>query len=137
MRLWNGIAVVLIAGGLLAGCETATPQKYEARLERWVGSNVDDLVLAWGPPDGSFQLEDGRTVIGYKKSEVTSPGSDASLGIGGWSGGGRFGTGIGTSFPLGGSSLSRVETRVCETRFIVADRVVKAWSWEGNNCVSK
>lgn len=137
MRLWSGFAAVLIAGGLLAGCETATTQKYEARLERWVGAPVDDLVLAWGPPDSSFKLEDGREVIEYKKSEVTGYGSGASVGVGTWSGsrGGGFGTGVG--FPLGGHPSDRIATHTCETRFIVADRVVKAWSWEGNNCVSK
>ncbi len=51
------IAVVL----LLAGCYTT--ENYEKILAMWVGSHVDSLVLSWGPPQVSFKLSNGKTVL--------------------------------------------------------------------------
>lgn len=119
----------------VAGCALPTTQKYEAKLEPLIGMPVDDLVLKWGPPQSSFTMGDGRTVIEYSKSELVASGGGTSFGIGGGSRGPSIGTGVSTSFPVRGGSYG--EGRHCKTRFIVSkERVVQAWSWEGNHCVS-
>ena len=38
---------------------------YEKILNSWVGSNLDNLVMKWGPPGNSFQLSNGGRVLEY------------------------------------------------------------------------
>jgi len=53
-------AAAFISIALLSGC--ATTANYEEILDTWVGSHVDDLVVSWGPPQGTFDLSDGGKV---------------------------------------------------------------------------
>ncbi len=53
---WTAIAVAM----LLAGC-TRAPEIANS----WVGRHVDELVMAWGPPQGSHVFADLRRVISY------------------------------------------------------------------------
>lgn len=118
-----------------AGCALPTTQKYEAKLEPLIGQPVDELVMAWGPPQGNFTLSDGRTMIEYTRSEALVSRGGTSVGIGGWSHGPSVGTGVSASFPLDGGYSGK--GRYCRTRFIVSmERIVQAWSWEGNACVA-
>ena len=75
-----------------AGCALPTTQKYEAKLEPLIGQPVDELVMAWGPPQGNFTLSDGRTMIEYTRSEALVSRGGTSVGIGGWSHGPSVGT---------------------------------------------
>jgi hypothetical protein len=126
-----------LALGLLlavAACAQPTVQAYEAQLEQFVGRPVDELAMSWGPPQGTFTMADGNTVMEYSKNEGYSSGSGTTVGLGGFSSGGSVGTGLGLSFPLGGGG---VEPKQCKTRFIVSpDRIVKSWGHEGNACTA-
>jgi hypothetical protein len=61
MKGRNGILAFAIAMGLFsAGC--AATNKV---MVSWVGQPSEDLIAKWGPPDSSFQFEDGRRVLGW------------------------------------------------------------------------
>src|SRR5579859_4206971 len=57
---------------LLAGC--ATTEKYEAKLNSWVGADMNALVNSWGYPSSSFSAPDGNTVYVYdSRGSYTTP----------------------------------------------------------------
>ena len=120
-----------------AGCAGPTREAYVAQVESFIGRPVDELALNWGPPQGSYTLQNGDTLVEYSKGgETIGSGSGTSLGLGGFgSSGGGFGTGIGLSFPLGGGDTQTAPG--CKTRFTVSpDRVVRSYSLEGNGCTA-
>lgn len=117
---------VLAALALLAAC--ATTANYEAEVQRWVGSPVDELVLEWGPPDNQFTLADGRSVIEYRYEATSGGGSytDTETQI-------DLSTGQLVQTPV--SKTRPVRRHWCRTRFVVsADRVVTSYSFQGNAC---
>jgi hypothetical protein len=61
MRSWSGcVAAGLLATVTLSGC--ASRQETAVRLgQQYVGQNVDDLVVRFGPPKSSFKMNSGDT----------------------------------------------------------------------------
>jgi hypothetical protein len=55
--------VLICCLALFAGC--ATTASYQKTLQSWVGSSVDSLVKAWGPPQSSYELSDGGQILEY------------------------------------------------------------------------
>ena len=120
---------------VLAGCETTAA--YEAKLQLWVGRHVDELVRAWGPPNGTYTFRDGSRVIQFARERTVSvPGQTTLRPILAPATGGS-----------GGSRTIYVEEHVsephllafsCETTFDVdAKGVIRAWRWRGNDCVAR
>lgn len=130
------IALLLCLG--LCGC--ATTAKYEAKLDNWIGASEDSLVSAWGVPNKSYNLKDGKRAIEYSHKETirsggylyTTPQSTYQSGT------------IGNK-PYSGTSTTYV-TQVepvqkyklsCKTSFIInTSGKVENWHHEGNDCVS-
>jgi len=70
----NKFKICLILTMLLMGC--ATTEKYEAKLNVWVGRNINDLTNAWGYPQSSFKAPDGNMVYVYgRQINVSNYGS--------------------------------------------------------------
>lgn len=67
----------VIAIGLLSLCGCAlfaSTDKYEAKLNTWIGHPVTDLEDSWGYAAGSFIAADGNKVYVYSSSSsVTQP----------------------------------------------------------------
>ena len=132
----------LIAALLLGGCTTTA--NYEAALQQWVGRPLDDLVLAWGPPQSSYTLQDGRKVVEYLRQRVIySPGftwyrphtiyhqgqaynADGSPA-------GIYQDSSTIFIPEESPGDSRYLE--CRTRFTISKQGdIEKWGWEGNDC---
>lgn len=120
---------------VLAAC--ATTEAYEKILQSWVGSHVDDLVRAWGPPHGSHTFKDGSRAYLYVRSRtvalaapqvyrpVVIPDRGAP-------------SGARTAFVEESIGEPRLHAFTCETTFeIDPDGIVRKWTWRGNDCVAR
>jgi len=138
--------LIIAFAGILCGC--ATTANYEKILNTWVGSHVDNLVSSWGPPQGSFTLSDGSTVIEYINSRYTQVGGytytvpETTYRSGSVS---TSGTGGSSSGTYSGTSTTYVQKQapvytvnlMCKTRFTVNPQgIITKWSWQGNNCTA-
>ncbi|MCX5852959.1 MAG: hypothetical protein NT072_13080 [Deltaproteobacteria bacterium] len=116
---------------LISAC--ATTEKYEAALNSWVGSDINDLVYSWGYPDSSFDAPNGNKVYMYSQGGSfqmpTTYRTTANV-----HGYGNTAYGSATTRAYGGQTLNLW----CDTYFEVdsSQRIVR-WSWEGNRCVSE
>ena len=105
-RVWLLLVCVVL------GCALPTKEKYNAKLNTWIGADVADLIIAWGPPSDTTTLPTPDTTGVTKKYtwHVINywPGYDGQ------------------------------EARYCDTTFSVnaMDKVV-TWTWKGTNCTSK
>lgn len=59
---------VLASTLALAACETA--EGYRQQMSTWQGRHGDDLIIAWGPPDSTAMLSDGREMWEYDKTYI-------------------------------------------------------------------
>lgn len=109
------ILAALIA--LLSAC--ATTGKYKRALATWKGESVDKLVMSWGPPNSSFTLSDGSTVLEYSWGNTQVyylPGNPAA----------RTPGYVGSNYNW------------CKTLFTVApDGHIRSISFQGNSCKSR
>jgi hypothetical protein len=132
----------LVLGGLalvlLAACgPVATQQAYYGQLQTWVGQPADLLARTWGPPDKSFKLSDGSTLLQYERLKqryvrgasypdtdyVTVRGKD-----------GRYYNRPVTRWREGPGYFNIDR---CSTRFEVgADGVIRTFQFEGDDCVA-
>jgi hypothetical protein len=64
-----GIAAGL-AVSLVAGCTFPTEQAYRDNVQSWVGRTADNLVLAWGAPDRSYDFSDGTRQLEYDRQQT-------------------------------------------------------------------
>jgi hypothetical protein len=141
MKIRNCWLFILL---MISGC--ATTANYEKILNTWVGSHADNLVTSWGPPQSSFQLSDGSTVIEYMRSgTVVVPGytytvPQTTYHSGTTSAYGSRGSAYGS---YSGTSTTYVQQQTpsytidkwCKTRFTVnPNGIITRWGWEGNNC---
>ncbi len=117
---------ILLAALIISGC--ATTAKYEAILNSWTGSNINDLVSSWGYPANSFKAPNGNTVYVYSSSgSYTMPTNTASTYN-------VYGNTVyGNSTTTGGQTLNFW----CNTFFEVSEsNIITTWRYEGNNCTS-
>lgn len=116
---------------LAIGCagKSSTEAGYQARLEELRGVHIDEVVMAWGPPDGEFTFEDGRKMYAFVDSRQVSyqhvgPATVRMRRV--------YGPRFYNNYPV-----HRIETReyFCETRFI-ADKEgrIQEWNFRGNAC---
>ena len=58
-------AGVIVAVALLAGC--ATQEKFQAKMDRFVGQSEAVIVGMYGPPQSSYVRKDGSKVLQYMR----------------------------------------------------------------------
>lgn len=133
---------ILMTTLLVSGCTTTA--NYEAALQHWVGRPLDDLVLTWGPPQGSYTLQDGRKVIEYlRQSVIYSPGftwhrphtiyQQGQTHNADGSPAGEYHSSSTIFLPEEMPGSSRYLE--CRTRFTVSPQGdIQQWGWEGNGC---
>jgi hypothetical protein len=135
-RLFQACVVALVAG-------CATTANYEKILDGWVGSPADDLVSAWGPPQGSYDLSDGGKVIEYVRSRNVQVGgypntvpqptyrSHRVLDYGGMY------SGTSTTYVQPQAPVRNI-TKSCRTDFTINRAgIITKWHWEGNDCKAR
>jgi len=129
---------------IIAGC--ATSANYEKVLNTWVGSNADQLVQTWGPPQRTYNLSDGGVVLEYMKSRNAQVGgysysqpqtsyySGTASALG--PGGSVYGTYAGSSTTMVQKTTPVYNVNLwCKTIFNTDDTgKIIDWKFEGNNC---
>jgi hypothetical protein len=142
------IALTLSALTFTAACETIP---YEERVKayedsvsmRFIGKSVDELILAFGPPNSSYKLSDGRDVLQYEvdRTYTTGGGSYTSYQTATRTRQVRDNDGTiknveeRQSIPVQTVEPIRTINQACTRRFVVAaDKRVEAFRWEGNSC---
>lgn len=123
--------VLVILPIFISAC--ATTKKYEAVLNSWMGSDVNNLINSWGYPQGTFDAPNGNKVYVYSRGgSVRMPQTyQTTANVYGY---GNMAYGTATTNVYGGQTLHFW----CNTFFEVdsSQRIVR-WRWEGNNCVSE
>ncbi|MBX7146208.1 MAG: hypothetical protein K1X44_02740 [Alphaproteobacteria bacterium] len=90
-----------------------TTEKYEGKLDAFIGRHVDELVYAWGPPDKSYTFQNGTSIMEYAYDDIDQVGDDTP-----------------------GSPRQIVHYK-CKTKFeIDQNGIIRTWSWLGNDCQS-
>ena len=140
----NKFYSLLVSAAFVTGC--ATTANYEKVLSSWVGTNVDNLVMKWGPPVSSYPLSNGGRVLEYSNQRniqlggltTTVPqttyntGSASAYGTGG----SAYGTysGTSTTYVQKTTPVQNIAMQ-CITRFTVdAQGTITNWAWQGNDC---
>lgn len=136
------IAALACIACVLGGC--ATEAGYKKILDSWVGSDADQLVMQWGPPQSSYTMSNGTKVLQFSSARQFQTGGVTTYqpvttynngnvyspyGMGNYSG-------TSTSYV---PTTSPVQTwnMQCTTRFEVGtDNKIKSYSYEGNDCVA-
>ena len=133
---------------LAAACETIP---YEERVKayedsvtmRFVGKSVDELILAYGPPDSSYKLSDGRDVLQYESDRTFTSGGGSYTSYQTATRTRQVRDNDGTvrnvqesqTIPVQNVEPIRTVNQVCTRRFVVtADKRVSEFRWQGNSC---
>ena len=119
-------AVVALSLTALTACTTT--ENYDKALDQWVGKSEKELVMNWGVPDKTYQLDPGTKMLAYVAHQtVYYPGSFSTC----------FGT-VGRNVIFNncaGSGFPPSEqTYHCETIFTIQGGHVTRWGHKGNNC---
>jgi len=123
----------------LCGC--ATTAKYEAKLNTWVGSSEDSLIAAWGVPNKTYDLRDGKRAIEYVRKNIVQTGGYlyTTPQTTYYSGrkGSKLYSGTSTTYVTEVQPVQKFKYS-CKTSFMLNnDGKVESWHHEGNDCVSK
>ena len=131
---------------LLAGC--ATQAKFQAKMDSFVGRPEAVLVGAYGPPQGSYTLNDGSKVLQYSRNgQMVLPGvqtmqpvttnttGNVTLNQGMRQTSGSYNSTSTTYVPQQGPATT-VQLG-CTVNFTIdAGGIVRTWSASGNHCVA-
>jgi hypothetical protein len=119
-------AVIALSLTVLSACTTT--ENYEKRLDQYIGKSEKELVMTWGVPDKTYQLDASTKMLSYVNHQtVYYPGSiDTCVGMVGRNT--VFNNCAGAGFP------PTTETFHCETIFTIANGRVARWGHKGNNC---
>lgn len=131
------LILACLSTAVLFAC--ATPEKYDAHLNTWVGKTETELQSKWGRPSAAKIMNNGDKVITYTKADdiyvpsefyVYNPGMEPNV------------NDIYTPFngsydftPYSEAYGYQVQ-ETCQTSFLVQNNLISGWKWKGNNCVS-
>jgi len=76
LRNMARIFILLLTGYLIAGCALwPTTEKFQKKMDSWLGRTETELVSSLGIPHSSYDLKDGEKVLQYQSNRtVTIPG---------------------------------------------------------------
>lgn len=140
----KSVKFVLVVSAFVSAC--ASTANYERILSSWVGSDVDSLVVKWGPPSNSYPLSNGGKVLEYSSQRnvqlggytTTVPQTTYTSGTANvyGSGGSAYGnySGTSTTYVQRTTPVQNIAMQ-CITRFTVDARgTITNWAWQGNDC---
>jgi hypothetical protein len=145
-RLLTALTLTTLA--LTAACETVP---YEERVKayedsvaaRFMGKSVDELILAFGPPNSSYKLSDGRDVLQYEVDRTFTTGGGSYTSYQTATRTRQIRDNDGTvrnveerqSIPVQNVEPIRTINQICTRRFVIAaDKRVEDFRWQGNSC---
>lgn len=132
--------IVLIGFSGLVACETVPnaekAKMYDAAMRsKFIGKSFDEVVLAYGPPNSNYQMNDGRIMYQYNFSQKSVYAPGGTIQYGGYYGARYSGLGFGFGFPFGLSTGASEFKRDCTRRFLVnSAKIVEDFKFEGNSC---
>lgn len=117
------LLTLLLALLVLTGC--ATRERYEQRVQTYIGKPISVVMDEWGYPSGSFESPTGNTVYVWE-TESRSASPHMSVGVYG----GRW-MSVGTHVGMGMSSAGTVSR--CQTFFEVnKQKIITHWRLQGD-----
>lgn len=135
-RMFAGAIIGLAA---LAACATA--EGYRQEMDTWVGRTGDDLIVRWGAPGTKTPLSDGREVWSYAKttenrteSYYSDESREVKRVVTDKDGVKRTET-ITETYPVLHPATTTRSS--CETRFVLAARVIQQVTFQGDACVAE
>lgn len=149
MKKFGYLLVSIFAFGALSACETVPYEERVAAFEGkmradFIGKSVDTLILAFGPPQSSFPLSDGKEMLQYSMEESYTGGGDTYMSyesvITGYStytrpNGTTKQIPIYTQVPVTRVNPVYTVHKNCTKRFVIGpDKLVQDFKWEGNSC---
>lgn len=132
-------ALILIGLSVLFVVSCATPEKYDARLNGWLGKTETQLVQKWGKPSAMKILDNGDKVITYTKADdvyvpsqfyIYNPGQVPNVD--------EVYTPFDGEYDFGpyNELVGYHVTRICQTSFLIQSGIISGWKWRGNDCAS-
>lgn len=132
----KNIAFLTILMLLLFAC--ASSQKYDRKLNGWIGKTEQDLVMTWGRPSAVKYVNQNTKIFTYTKiNEFYFP-SEYYLYNEEFEPDDTIYAPLMNDYnftPYAELTDNEVEM-FCQTAFILKNNVVSAWKWKGNNCVA-
>lgn len=127
----------------------ATPGKFTAKMDGFVGHQEAELIGTYGPPTASYSLNDGSKVISYTRGSMlmlpgattTQPVTTNTVGNITMNQGARSSTGsynaTSTTFVQNTAAPTAIQLS-CTVNFTIdAQGVVRRWVAQGNHCVAQ
>lgn len=132
----RNIAFLTILTLLLFAC--ATSEKYDAKLNGWIGKTEQELGMAWGRPSAVKYINDDTKIFTYTKiNEFYFP-SEYYLYNEEFEPEDTIYAPLMNQYnftPYAELTDNQAEM-ICQTSFVIKDNVVTAWKWRGNDCVA-
>lgn len=117
----------------------ATKEKYDQKLQTWIGRPETALLQKWGTPSASKIMMNGDKVITYTKANDVYVPSEFYLNDPNMLPGQET---VYSPFlneydftPYNAAFGYQVED-ICQTSFLVQGGIITGWKWKGNNCVA-
>ncbi|MBO5443658.1 MAG: hypothetical protein J6A33_07750 [Alphaproteobacteria bacterium] len=117
----------------------ATQQKYDNKLQGFVGKTEAQLVKKWGRPSSSKIMDNGNKVLTYTKANDIYVPSEFYLNNPDMLPGQETVYAPFTNdydFTPYGETFGYKAEQICQTSFLIQNGYVTAWKWKGNNCVA-
>jgi hypothetical protein len=127
------LAVLLVS--MLTGCASLAQRKaaFAQSMDIYVGKSADDLVIAEGPPSGTYRLSTGGQVFEYFKTRTVLHGGSYTVMQPIYMPGANGGTWMSVPTQLAAPVSS--SEYFCKLLFrISAKNVVESWTAQGNDC---
>jgi hypothetical protein len=125
--------------GLLFLTACATSQKYDQKLQQWIGQSEAKLESVWGRPSAQKYLAPDSKVVTYTKvSEWFIP-SEYYFYNDGWGESDVIFDPFMNEYdftPYAQLVDSQVQ-EFCQTSFWIENGKITAWKWRGNDCVAR
>ncbi len=136
-RLSTLLGAVAVLLGIAACGPLPSREAYFGQLQTWVGLHADMLARNWGPPDKSFKLSDGSTLLQYERVRqryvpgMTVPDHEPALVRG------NDGKLYRTTVTRWRQTPGYYDIDRCSTRFTTApDGIITTFQFEGDDCVA-
>lgn len=132
----KNIAFLTILVLLLFAC--ASSQKYDKKLNGWIGKTEQDLVMNWGRPSAVKYVNQNTKIFTYTKIDEFYFPSEYYLYNEEFEPEDTIYAPLMNDYnftPYAELTDNEVEM-FCQTSFILKNNVVSAWKWKGNDCVA-
>lgn len=123
--------LALLAALFLSACAAEINTAHISKMESFMGRPEKDVIMAFGVPDKTYQLDNRTKVIAYRTERFYSDNSGFGFSTCAGSFPGRFGY-SGCIDPI--PSRTRTYATICELSFNIVGGKAVGWFQNGNSC---